>query len=108
MYCYNVIDDVIVGVVFRKKSGDIKHTILEHIPSARVCVKFGNTGDTLLSCCRDLVSVSEDTEGMNWFASDDKYTAQALAVLCIIESFKCWNVLQDEEIFEKWIEGRIR
>lgn len=113
MYCYNVIDGIVVRRTYRKRklkcTDDVKRLVQELVPDANVmCLTEEHKDDSLFAATCGLAELSEDAVENEWFVSYDNSNVLALALLSVIEKESAWKVLQDETVFDEWIKRKVR
>lgn len=114
MYCYKVVDDVILDRKFRKKCSTDKE-IVEMVKECTgddkvlpACDFVEDTFPDMYTACKELTCLADEFDEYEWFVSMDNPYVLAAAILRIFSKEKLWEVMQDKAVFEEWVRKNVR
>ena len=113
MVCFNVYNDYIVARKLRRKNFNSEEEALDYVraevpDSDPMFMVKDYAGVSEYEKCCDLTPYAEEASKHNWFVSFDNADVKLLAAIAIIEREHLWDILMDENLFNEWLEKKVR
>lgn len=114
MYCYKVVDDIILDRKFRKKcstDSEVVQLVKESTGEDKIlsaCDFIEDSFADMYDACKQLTCLADEFEEYEWFVAVDNPYILAAAILRVFSKKKLWAVMQDKETFDEWVSKNVR